>query len=101
MATISFYVMLTTFCLAAVFFAMSTATLLSSLTGGHPRTVYWSRIFGGLGFVFFAVSGLLASPYLAGNARFTTPLLAAAFMVYGVWMLILGVRTRRTALKRK
>ena len=100
MATISFYSIFAVFCLSWAFFALSTATLLSSLTGGHPRTAYWSRIFGGLGFVFLAVSGAAATPYLENGARFTTPLLALAFMLYGGWLIVLGVRARRTALKR-
>ena len=101
MVTICFYITLAIFCLSALFFALSTATMLSSLTGGHPKTAYWSRIFGGLGFGFLAMSGLVATPYLDGVARFSTPLIAVAFMLYGAWLFILGVRARRCALKGK
>lgn len=92
--------MLAVFFLAFIFFALGSATLLSSVTGGHERTKYWTRIFSGLGFVFLAVSGYIAIPFLPGNSHVSTFIMASAFVLFGFWMIYLGLKIRRCVLSK-
>ena len=99
METLMVYLMLSLFMLAFLGFALGTATRLSSWTGGHKRTNYWSMIFTGLGFLSLAAAGLMSTPYLAGSMRIFTPLCALFLGAAGFFILRLGLGIRKASLK--
>ena len=99
MDTVISYLMLSLISLSFICFALGTAARLSSWTGGHKRTSYWSHIFSGIGFLLFAVSGFCATPYLEGSARWITPVAGVLMALLGVFLTRMGLFLRREALK--
>lgn len=95
MGNFNAYMMLSLFAASFLFFALGTATRLSSWTGGHKRTHWWSLIFSGTGFICLSAAGLASSAFISG---WTTPLLAVFMALFGGWQLVLGLKTRRAAL---
>ena len=76
------------------------ASWFSSLTGGHPRTHYWSKLFAGVAYIALGVDGVLASAFLTDN-QLGSYLLAWAFLVMGCFVLRSGFRLRKQALSQK
>ena len=97
MSTAVAYLMLALMLLAFLLFALSTATFLSSRTGGHKRTAWWSQIFGGAGFIVFAANGLVSVPFLETGNAILTAVISVAFALLGRYLLTTGLKAKRQA----
>lgn len=75
------------------------ACWFSSLTGGHPRTVHWAKLFAGVSYICLGLDGTLASSFVTDN-RLITYLLSWAFLIMGGFVFRSGWRLRRKALGR-
>lgn len=84
---------------ALVFFALGTATVISSKTGGHPRTVYWNKIFSGIGYLLLGVQGIVVSPYLEGLKMAVTIAIAGIFAVFGILLFAWGLNQKKNKTK--
>lgn len=72
------------------------ASWISSLTGGHERTTYWSKIFAGIAYCGLGLSGFLSLAYL-DERQFLSGILSALFFLMGAWLLRTGMRLRSAA----
>ncbi|MCC6979717.1 MAG: hypothetical protein IT343_15470 [Candidatus Melainabacteria bacterium] len=97
----SIYLFIAPLLAACLLFAMGCATVISSKTGGHPRTQYWNKIFSGLGYICLAGQGALAVPYLVGSSIWITGILSFAFALFGLFMLYWGLKQRQFAKSKK
>ncbi len=79
---------------------LALASWFSSLTGGHPRTRYWSKLFAGVAYIALGLDGILASSFLADN-QFCSYLLAWVFLIMGGLVFRSGVLLRKQALSQK
>lgn len=95
------YLFIAPLIVACLLFAMGCATVISSKTGGHPRTRYWNKIFSGLGYLCLSLQGGLAMPYLAGGSLVMTLVVSIAFAGFGLFMLNWGLKLRKHANSQK
>lgn len=95
--SLSLYLFLAPLVLACLFFALGCAAVISSKTGGHPRTNYWNKIFSGLGYLLFTVQGALIMPYLASGQRFLILGASIVFALLGLFLLSWGLKLRKAA----
>jgi len=95
------YLLLAPLCAACLLFAMGCATVISSKTGGHPRTNYWNKIFSGLGYLCLTGQGALVMPYLSGMSLVFNLIVSIAFALFGLFMLNWGLKMRKHANPKK
>ncbi|MDZ4833725.1 MAG: hypothetical protein SGJ27_08080 [Candidatus Melainabacteria bacterium] len=86
--------------IALVTAMLGLATWGSSLTGGHPKTVCWAKLFAGVSWVAFGLDGILASAFISDNRLFTY-LISWAFLLMGGFVFRSGWRLRKAALAQK
>ena len=86
---------------ACLFFALGCAGVISSKTGGHPRTNYWNKIFSGLGYLSLTLQGALIMPYLSGMSLVLTLVTGIAFALFGLFLLNWGLKLRKQAKNAK
>ncbi|MCC7527982.1 MAG: hypothetical protein IT342_05630 [Candidatus Melainabacteria bacterium] len=82
---------------ACLFFALGCAGVISSKTGGHPRTNYWNKIFSGLGYLFLTLQSALIMPYLSGVPLVLTLITGIAFALFGIFLFNWGLKLRKAA----
>src|SRR5437868_13669835 len=90
--------MLVLMALVLVFALLGAGSSFSTLTGGHPRTAWWSKIFAGVAWLLLGLLGLLASPYLSGFQKTSTLILSILIGALGYFLLKVGIRLRRAPL---
>ena len=93
--SISIYLFMAPLFLALLFFALGCAAVISSKTGGHPRTQYWNKIFSGLGYLSLTVQGALVMPFLSGMQLVLTLITGIAFALFGLVLLSWGLKMRK------
>jgi hypothetical protein len=98
MSDLPVYIMLGLMGLTLLFALLAIATRLSAMTGGNPRTAYWSNILAGITFLLLSTSGLICIPYLEEN-KILVPVLSIGFGALGMYLLSTGIKTRREALR--
>lgn len=86
---------------ACLFFALGCAGVISSKTGGHPRTNYWNKIFSGLGYLSLTLQGALVMPYLSGMSLGLTLVTSIAFALFGLFLFNWGLKLRKAAKNAK
>jgi len=95
--SLSLYLFMAPLFFACVLFALGCATVISSKTGGHPRTNYWNKIFSGLGYLSLTAQGALIMPYLHGSQLAIILVTGIAFALLGLFLLNWGLRMRKAA----
>ncbi|MBC7996964.1 MAG: hypothetical protein IAF58_03415 [Leptolyngbya sp.] len=98
MSTAVNYLLIVPLCVSMLLFALGSATVISMNKGGHPRTVYWNKIFSGLGYLVLTLQGAVVLPYLSGGQALLTLLASVAFAALGIFLLNWGVKLRKKAL---
>ncbi len=93
--SISIYLFMAPLVIALVLFALGSAAVISSKTGGHPRTNYWNKIFSGLGYLCLTVQGALVMPFLSGMQLLLTLVTGIAFALFGLFLLSWGLKVRK------
>jgi hypothetical protein len=93
--------MLVLMALTLGFALLGIATSFSTMTGGHARTAWWSKIFAGLAFLMLGLLGFISAPYLTGTQHYTTYALAFGIALLGSFLLRWGIGLRSRALKSK
>ncbi len=91
------YLFIAPLMVACLLFALGAAAVISSKTGGHPRTNYWNKIFSGLGYLCLTGQGALVMPYIHGLSLVLTLVTSAAFALFGLFMLSWGLKMRKEA----
>ncbi len=99
--SLTLYLFMAPLFLACLLFALGCATVISSKRGGHPRTIYWNKIFSGLGYLSLTLQSALAMPYLQGMQLVATLIVAIAFALFGLFMLNWGLKLRKAAKNSK
>jgi hypothetical protein len=95
--SITIYLFMAPLFLACLLFALGCATVISSKRGGHPRTIYWNKIFSGLGYLSLTLQGAIVMPYLQGTQLFVSLIVDIAFALFGLFMLNWGLKLRKAA----
>jgi uncharacterized membrane protein YhaH (DUF805 family) len=90
--------MLVLMALTLVFALLGIATSFSTMTGGHRRTFWWSKIFAGLAFLMLGLLGFMSAPSLTGTQHYLTYVLAFGIATLGSILLRWGIGIRRREL---
>lgn len=97
MSLTAYYLLMAPLFIAWLFFALGSASVISSNSGGHPRTNYWNKIFSGLGYLTLTFQVALVMPYLEGMKLVLTLIAGIAFALFGLFLFNWGLKQRRAA----
>ena len=75
---------------------LALSTYASWLTGGHKRTMYWSKIFSGISYSTLGIAGFLSLGYLT-EGQVLSGLFSSLFFAMGVALIAWGLKLRREA----
>ncbi len=94
------YVLLILSAITLITAMLGLAAWMSSLTGGHPRTHHWAKLFAGVSYICLGLDGIVASSFVPDN-RLVTYLLSWAFLIMGGFVFRSGWRLRKQNLGGK